>query len=44
MARKFKPESALTINVDMDTNLSTRLKGADSCTYIIDWKDKTNDF
>jgi len=44
MARKFKPETALTINVELDTNSPTRLKGADSCTYIIDWREKSNDY
>lgn len=44
MARKFKPKNALTINVDMDTNLQTRLQGADSCTYIIDWNDKSTGY
>ncbi|NOZ48210.1 MAG: hypothetical protein GXO79_15755 [Chlorobi bacterium] len=40
MARKFKPNSAITINVELDTNKPSRLKGDDSCTYIIDWSKK----
>ncbi len=41
MARKFKPEGAITIDVSLDNTKPTRLKGSDSCTYFIDWRDKT---
>ena len=42
MARKFKPDNTITINVELDANKPTRLKGYESCTYIIEWQDKAD--
>jgi len=41
MSRKFKPEDAITISINLDAEKPTRLKGDESCTFIINWKDKT---
>ncbi|TAH28474.1 MAG: hypothetical protein EAZ06_09940 [Cytophagales bacterium] len=37
MARKFKPENVIIINVELDESKPTRLNGADSCTFRISW-------
>ncbi len=37
IARKFSPKSATGITVDLNEEKPTRLKGNDSCTYLISW-------
>ena len=37
MARKFKPEESTSVDVVLDESKPTRMKGSDSCTYIIKW-------
>ena len=37
MVRKFVPQKSFIYDVQLDTSKETRLKGADSCTYIITW-------
>ncbi len=37
MARKFKPDYSITVNVEIDENKPSRLNGADNCTYKINW-------
>ncbi|WP_027002650.1 hypothetical protein [Hugenholtzia roseola] len=37
MARRFKPEGAFLMKVELDPNLPSRLHGAESCTYRISW-------
>lgn len=36
-ARKFKPQDAGFIDVQLDTSKPSRLDGADSCFYVITW-------
>jgi hypothetical protein len=37
MLIRFKPKDSLKYEVALDTSKESRLKGADSCTYIIKW-------
>lgn len=37
MVRRFTPSSSLKVQVELDPNFPTRLKGEDSCTYIVKW-------
>ncbi|MTI41208.1 hypothetical protein [Fulvivirga lutimaris] len=37
MARKFRPKNSFKLEVNLDTSKPTRLSGADSCTYNIEW-------
>jgi hypothetical protein len=37
MVRKFVPSTSFIYDVQLDSSKETRLKGADSCTYIITW-------
>jgi hypothetical protein len=37
MVRKFKPSDSFIYDVQLDETKETRLRGADSCTYIITW-------
>ena len=37
MARKFKPEDAIIVKVELDANKPSRLNGAESCHYLVTW-------
>lgn len=37
MLRRFKPKDSLQYDVVLATSLPTRLAGAESCTYLINW-------
>lgn len=37
MLSKFKPKNSIKYDVQLDTTKETRLKGADSCTYLVSW-------
>jgi len=37
MARKFKPDDAIVVKVELDANKPSRLNGAESCHYIVTW-------
>jgi hypothetical protein len=36
--RKFKPKDSTSCNVSLDSRKPSRLKGGDSCTYLISWQ------
>lgn len=37
MARKFRPQDSIVVEVVLDENKPTRLNGAESCTYRVSW-------
>ena len=37
MTRKFKPSDSTVVNVTIDENHPSRLNGAESCTYKVEW-------
>ncbi|MBT33793.1 MAG: hypothetical protein CMO01_29360 [Thalassobius sp.] len=37
MTRKFRPVESIVINVILDENKPSRLNGAESCTYKVEW-------
>ncbi|NJL12855.1 MAG: hypothetical protein HC913_07560 [Microscillaceae bacterium] len=37
IARKFKPDTAIVVQVELDENYPSRLNGSESCTYKVSW-------
>ena len=40
LSDKYKPENAIVIKVELDGSKPTRLHGANSCTFNINWVKK----